>query len=227
VGSLLASDLITRCATALFDTNNAMWSQAELLTYLNEGTREIAVSQPTSTQLISTMPLVAGARQKLPPPAWLLFDVLRNMGQNGTTPGQAIRIIERRLLDTFSLTWMAGPTSSVVSSYFFDLRDQTGFFVYPPNDGTGFIEINYSQVPPPITAAQPTAVTDALDVALFNYMMFRACSKKAEYAAGPTVAAQYLALFNAALGLKAASEQASNPNASLLPATANKLQGET
>lgn len=228
MGQLLASDLIARVATTLFDTNNAQWSQPELLAYLNEGQREIAIAQPTATSVIASVPLVPGARQTLPADAWLLFDVLRNMGPApGTTPGLPIRVIARRLLDTFQPTWMIGPAASMVKSYIYDLRDQLSFFVYPPNDGTGFVEMNYSQIPTPITANEPTALSDALDTALLNYMLYRACIKRVDYAPGPTVGASYLALFNAILGIKAASEAAQNPNLALLPATADKLEGET
>lgn len=225
---ILASDLVTRASLALFDTGQVRWSQAELLTYLNEGQRVIAVAQPTTTQDVVKYPLVPGARQAIPVDGWLLIDILRNLGPAPSfAPGPAIRVISRRLLDTFAPNWTALKPVRVVQSFIYDLRDQYQFFVYPPNDGTGIVELNYSAIPAPIGLTQTISVTDALDAALFNYMLYRSCAKLFEGSPGPQMATAYLTVFNDLLGIKSGSEAQANANAALLPATANKLAGET
>jgi hypothetical protein len=216
MGTLLASDVIDRVGTALYDTNNAKWSVPELLGYLNDGQRVIAGMQPTDIQTIQIAPLIPGARQVLPLGAWMLNDVLRNMGTNGLTPGRAIRIISRRLLDAFNPLWMTGPQSAVVQSYIFDLRDQISFFVYPPSTGGVYVEVNYSGTPTPLTAeTQPINILDIMEEALFNYMMYRACGKLADYSPGPQVAAAFWSIFNEVLGVRANAEDIAIPNAEL------------
>lgn len=218
MGTLVVGDVIARVATALFDTNMAKWSQAELLGYLNDGQRVIGTMQPTGTQQIVSAPLVAGARQIIPANGWLLMDVIRNMGANGTTPGRAIRVISRRLLDGFDSFWMTGPRSAEVQGYFYDLRDQAAFFVYPPSTGGVFVEINYAVVPVPLTSmAQAITIFDVMEEALYNYMMYRACSKLSEYSPGPQVASGYWTLFNQALEVRAKVEGEVSPNDSLAP----------
>jgi hypothetical protein len=218
MGTLLASDVINRVGTALGDTNNAKWSPSELLGYLNDGERLIATLQPISAQEIAAAPLVAGARQALPRNGWMLIDIVRNLGSSGASPGRAIRIIGRRLLDAFNPLWQTALQSPVVQSYIYDLRDPLNFFVYPPSTGGVYVEINYAlTIAPLISANQPITLIDIYEEALYTYMLFRAASKLAEYAPGPEVASGYWTLFQALLTGREKAEMQINPNASLLP----------
>lgn len=227
MGTLVVKDVMARVATALFDTNNAKWSPLELLGYLNDGQRYISTLQPTG--VIASAPVVAGARQALPSDGWLLLDVLRNLGASGTTPGRAIRVISRRLLEGFNPTWMTSTPSAVVQSYIYDLRDQTNYFVYPPSTGGVFVEINYATVPPLLTSTmQAISILDVFEEALYNYMMYRACSKITEYSPGQQVASGYWTLLSEALGGKSKTESSFNPNAALEPAIpGTSIEGES
>ncbi len=228
MGTILASELIDRAATLLFDTNNVQWSRLELLGYLNAGQRAIAIVSPTSTSLIAAVQLTAGARQRIPADGWMLLDVIRNMGTTGTVAGNAVRVISRRLLAAFQPAWLAATPSAVVSNYIFDLQDQTSFFVYPPSNGTNYLEINYSQAPSDLaTETLAIGVSNALDDVLVNYMMFLACSKVVPYAPGPQIAAAYLGAFNQALGAKATAEQMNDPNFGLEKFSPSRPGGES
>lgn len=210
--------LIDKASNLLFDVTNIKWPRSEWLYWLNVGQRAIVVLQPASTNEIEVIKLVAGARQSIPTHGWLLLDVIRNMGTNGTTPGRAIRVVSRHLLDTYNPSWNTDTAAAEVRNYVFDPQDQTAFFVYPPNTGTGYIEINYSYVPQDLTSeASLVTVPDAYESALLDYMLFRACSKATDVNQAAALAANYLGSFNAFMGAKMSAEQANDPNLGLNP----------
>ena len=213
--TIVASALINRIAAQLVDINNVRWSRKSLLDWLSVGQRMIVVIAPSATNTIESVKLVAGSRQSIPAGGWMLLDILRNMGTGGATPGRAIRLVSRKLMDNFNPDWHSSTASDITYNYTFDPQDQTSFFVSPPSKGSNYIEINYSALPPALTdESQNIFVPDAYEEALTHYVMFRALSKNAEFAGGPE-ASKYLDLFNAAMGAKVSAEQANNPNLGL------------
>lgn len=215
--TILASTIIDRVAKQLVDTTNVIWARADLLDWLSVGQRLITMLQPNATNTISSVKLNAGTRQSIPSDGWLLLDILRNMGTDGSTPGSAIRIVSRKLLDAYRPTWHSDVATSAVQNYLFDLQDQTAFFVYPPSNGLNYIEINYSAIPAALASeSTPIGVPDAYEEALLHYVMYRALTKNADFAASPQ-ADSYLNLFNAVMGSKVTAEQANNPNVGLNP----------
>lgn len=226
MATISAKNLIDKAAALLFDVTNIKWPRSEWLGWFNMAQRAIVVLHPNSNNTIAVVKLQAGSRQSIPVRGWLLLDILRNMGTTGTTPGRAIRIISRRLLDAFNPTWNSDTQNSVVRNYWFDMQDQTAFFVYPPNDGTGYIELNYSNVPTDVTD-ETTLMTipDSYESAMLDYMLFRACSKATDVNQAAALAPSYLASFNAYMGSKLSSEQANNPNLGLMPMDNSNLGG--
>lgn len=214
--AILASALIDEAARLLFDTNNVKWSRRDLLGYLSDGQRLVCILQPNSSNTISAIKLVAGARQSLPANAWVLLEVIRNMGTTGTAPGRSIRLVPRSLLDTFNPNWTAEAGKSEVQNYTYDEQDIHNFFVYPPSNGTNYVEVNFSEIPAPLTSESASlGLPDVYYAALLDYVLYRACSKAVQYAPGMDVAMQHLTAFNNWLGAKVTAEQANNPNTML------------
>lgn len=215
--TILASTLIDRLSKQLLDVTNVRWARTELLGWLSVGQRLIVMLQPSATNTIVSVRLAAGTRQTIPANGWVLLDVLRNMGAAGNAPGRAIRLVSRRLMDSYNPNWHSDASSATVYNCIFDPQDQTSFFVYPPSNGTQYVELNYSAIPADLASeASPISVPDAYEEPLQHYVMFRALTKNAEWAASPT-AEQYLTLFNGAMGAKVTAEQANNPNLALGP----------
>lgn len=210
--------LINRAAIQLTDLGNIRWTRAELLGWLNDGQRQIVQIKPTSNNKTTPVKMSAGTRQLIPTDGWLLLDIIRNINASGNLPGPAVRIISRELLDAFNINWHNDPASAVVQNYVFSLEDQTAFYVYPPADGTGYLEVNYSQVPADlINEANPINVNDIFQSVLLDYMLFRACAKDAEYVGGPQLAQQYFNAFSQALESKDKAEMVNNPDLELQP----------
>jgi hypothetical protein len=212
MGTVTAQTILNKAAIQLTDIANVRWTRAELLSWLNDGMRQIVVIQPSASSTTVNVRLTTGTRQLLPSDGWLLLHIYRNMGTTGTTPGRAIRIISREVLDAFNPTWHTEIPKTEVKNYLYDVQDQLAFYVYPPNNGTGYIELNYSVQPTNLTSeSQTIPLFDIFQSALVDYILFRACSKDAEYAPGLQLAQGYLATFTAAIQAKTQSEATNNP----------------
>jgi len=218
MGTVTAKTIIDKAAIQLIDLTNVRWTRAELLSWLNDGMRQIVVIQPSASSTTVSKQLVAGTRQTIPADGWLLLSIYRNMGTNGTTPGRAIRIISREILDGFNPNWHTDKAAAEVRNYIYTDQDQTAFYIYPPNTGTQYIELNYSVQLADLTAeTQPIPIFDIFQSSLVDYILYRACSKDAEYAPGLQLAQGYLATFVSAIQGKTDAEVTNEPSQSLGP----------
>jgi hypothetical protein len=218
MGTVTAGAIIDKAVIQLIDISGVRWTRAELLKWLNDGLRQIVLMQPNAMNTPGAVQLVAGTRQLLPTGGWMLLGIYRNMGTTGTTPGRAVRIISRELLDAFNPDWHTTTASAVTKNYIYDLQDQTAYYVYPPSTGTNYLEINYSLQPTDLTSeSQAIPMFDVYQGPLLDYIMFRACTKDAEYAAGVTLGQMYLTTFSASTSVKGQSETTGSPELGLLP----------
>ena len=216
--TVLASAIINKVSKILLDQNNIKWPRAELLGYLNDGQRQIILIAPNSSNCTAVTALIAGTRQAIPADGWVLLDVYRNMGVSGTTPGRAIRIISKEIIDSFNPDWHSDVPTVAATNYVYDGQDQTAFWLYPPSTGTGHVQLNYAKVPTDITLeTQAISVNDILQTAIFDYILFRAYSKDAASPTSLQTAQGYWASFSSALGAKEKAEMANSPNLSINP----------
>lgn len=218
MGTITAKKIIDKAVLQLSDLNATRWTRAELLEWINDAQRTIVMVAPNSSNYTTVVQLQAGTRQNIPSDGWVLLDIYRNMGSTGTIPGRAIRLVSKELLDGFNPDWHSDTATSAVKNYVYDIQDQTAYWVYPPNDGTGRIQINYARLPIPCaTETDVIYVNDILQTPILDYVLYRAISKDAEYAGGAELAAGYLNAFQTALGQKASAETTNNPNQTLSP----------
>ena len=218
MGTVTAQTIINKAAIQLTDIANVRWTRAELLSWVNDGMRQIVTMQPSASSTTVSKLLTAGTRQTIPSDGWLLLQIYRNMGTTGSTAGRAIRIVSREVLDGFDPYWHTGIPKAEVKNFIYDAQDQTAFYVYPPNTGTQYIELNYSAQPTNLTTEnQVIPIFDIFQSALVDYIMFRACSKDAEYAPGLQLAQGYLATFTASVQGKAQTEATNDPINALNP----------
>jgi hypothetical protein len=218
MGTVTAGAIIDKASIQLTDIPGVRWTRAELLSWLNDGQRQIVLMQPHASNTVTSVALAAGTRQSLPANGWLLLGINCNMGTNGTTPGRAVRIISRELLDNFDPDWRTAKSAAVTKNYMYDPQDQLAYHVYPPSTGANYLQINYSKQPQDLVAETDTIdLMDVFQMPLLDYMLYRACSKDAEYAPGVQLAQTYAASFMAAVGGKEAAELKSNPTLELTP----------
>lgn len=216
--SVTAQSIIDKVRTQLIDPSGASsrWTDAELLSWVSDGQRAVVAYTAGASSITYVHTLVAGTKQIIPANGHQLLTVIRNMAADGVTPARATRIVTRDILDSQNPNWHTASSSSVVQNYVFDLQEPRKFYVYPPNTGTGKVEIVYSVMPQELTSGSDELVLQEIyQTALFDYVMFRAHQKDSDFAAGQAVAQNYLQLFLSYITQNEQGELSNNPNLQL------------
>ena len=209
---MLASDIISRARTILNDVDGVRWLDTELLNWINDGQRLIALVRPDSSVSNTTVTLVAGTKQTIPADGLRLLDVTRNIGANGAG-GRVCRNVDRDVLDTQNINWHSEAQMDVVKNFVYDNRDPKTFYVYPPATTSAKLEIIYSKNPTNcVDTASTLAVADIYADPLLNYVLYRAYSKDAEFAQNSNLSSGYLATFQGMLGIKTKVDAAYSPD---------------
>lgn len=195
MGTQTASSIINKAAIVLFDVNNTKWSRAELLGWLNDAQRALVALVPEASSKTTSVKMVAGARQTLPADAYMLLEISRNMGANGTTPGRVPRRIDRALLDESSPDWASASQTAAITAYMYNMRDRLAYYVNPPSDASFYLEVIYSAHPPTLVETDTVLVADIFVPALLDYLLWRANSKSAPFAGGFEVGQAYYKSF--------------------------------
>lgn len=217
MATVTVNSLIEKASRIIQDQSNIRWPQAEWLADLNDAQREVVLYKPQASVKNVSVPLTAGqTKQTLPSDAIQLIAVTRNMGANGTTPGSAIRITSREVLDAQVPNWHADANAGSIKHYCFDPRDQKTYYVYPKAPATAWnVEAVYSAAPTDCALGGTIQIDDIYANALLNLMLYRAYSKDAEYAQNAQLAAAYYQAALASLGVKGQNEVSQNPNNTL------------
>lgn len=191
MATLTANALINRAAKLLQDETHVRWPRTELLDWLNDGQRVIALMLPdayttmgavtASSAKQTTFDLATNAPTST---AVRLVDVLHNTGGNQ----RAVRQIDRSVLDTQYPNWRNDTAGTEAKHFAFDKRNPKVFYLYPPLSSGAGVQVVYSAAPAALTVASESSVeTIALDdvygSALVDFMVYRAYLKDAEYAA--------------------------------------------
>ncbi len=200
------SEILNRVAIILQDTTKVRWPDDELLAWLNDGQREIALHKPNSCVKTIDHSLTSGTKQTLPADAISLGKVVRNSG------GPAVRLVTRSVLDDQIPNWHDPRLASAqVKHYVYDEMNPTVFYVYPPASG-GSVELFYFANPTDCSVGGNLSVADIYASVLVDYVLFRAYSKDVEYAVNPGFADAARARYLSALQGKAAAEAVTDPN---------------
>lgn len=217
---MTVNDVVTRATFLLNDVGNAAagvaantrWTQPEMIDWVSDAQRQIVLMKPDASSTVKFMAPVAGTRQSLPSDGWLLLSINRNAS------GRAIRQVDRKILDAQNPNWHADPAQAVAWNYTYDANDQYAFYVYPPNDGTGSIELNYSVMPAQMVALTDTLLLDTIYLTpMVDYVCFRALSKDAEFAGGASLASNFFNAFINAIGQRTTVEKMASPDATFSP----------
>jgi hypothetical protein len=216
--------LVNRAQVILQDTVDpgVRWPVLELQDWLNDSYREIVNARPDANSQSGSFTCAAGTRQVLTTrfaSALRLIDVVRNIA--ATSAKKAVRLLDRAVLDDQRRGWH-GETGKVDIEYFmFDPRLPREFLVYPPATTSAELEVVYSLVPEShtLTEAELTSAPSSATIKLvdsyanimLDYMLYRAYSKDAEYAANAQRALAHFQAMQNALGIKTQSDISANP----------------
>ena len=215
-----AGELITRVAKALQDPEYTRWTMKEMLEWLSEA--QIAVARtPGAYPVVKHAPLKKGTRQILPEDAWSLLTITRNFDEEGT-PLYPVRIVPRVLLDACEPDWHRQAETPIVENYIYDDRTPKEVYVYPPNDGTGIVELIYCGIPAPIESMETELVVDDTYIPpLVDYLLYRANAKETDYASGVQSAAAFFSAYQQELSAAVTARGVITPNAALAGGSVN------
>lgn len=204
--------------TADEDASLRRWSDAELLMWLSDGQRVMSTLKPDVCQKIEAVQLALGTRQSLPSDGISLISIIRNMGRDGETPGRAIRLVKREIMDSQNPDWHGEAKRFEIRQYIYDPMDQNTFYVYPPSNGQGYVDAHFNYVPADVDETTDNlSILDNYIPALIDYVLYRAYSKDSDFAGGVNQAKAYLETFMLMMGAGKQAELETNPNVKLAP----------
>lgn len=227
--ALAAKSIIKRCIDILQDSTSVRWPTEELVRYLNDGQREVALYRPDALVRNITASLVAGTRQTLPgTDGSKLIEIIRN---NTTNSKKSMRLVNREILDAQTPGWHDITGQQELLHYMYDPRDPTVYYVYPPALTTSKVDLVYSVYPldiaEPIAGSLYSDVSGTLDVPdiygniIQDYIMYRAYTKDSEYAGNAQRAQAHYGAFANAIGLEISATIQVGPKSPNNPNTAS------
>ncbi len=215
-------EVIKRVEDVLQDSN-VRWPRVELQNWLNESYLQIALLRPDASSKTGTLTCVAGSRQTITSgfsTALRLLDVVRNLASSSDK--KVVRLIDRSVLDDQRPAWHTDTASVNIQNYTFDVRQPKEFFVFPPATTSAQLEVVYADLPGShslsASALDPTGSnTDVIKVddtylsVITDWILYRAFSKDAEFAANAARAGAHYQTFMSSIGNKTQSDVGSSP----------------
>jgi hypothetical protein len=152
--------LIDQAEEILQDAGNDAWGESDLVKWYNHAASQAVTLEDKANTVIEPVKLAAGTLQYIPARGLKFLRVTRNMGTDGKTAGEAVTFCTLAVLETWNRNWNTA-TASVAIIHYMPHTD-TAWYCYPPSDGTGYVEEQFSQVPPVIVWDEDGAWENAL-----------------------------------------------------------------
>ena len=218
--AVTVQSVIDRVQTTLQDTTGVRWPVvSELVLWINDAQREIALLKPDASAKNETVTLVTGTKQTIPSGGNRLLRAVRNMSaaSNGTGK-RSVRLVSREVLDAQTPDWH-DPTvtgdaahTSIIKHYIYDEANPRNFYVYPGVSGNSYLEIIYSANPSAVAQSDNLDIPDIYANAVMNYVLYMAYMKDAEYAGNSQRAANHYQIFTASVTGKGQVDAITTPN---------------
>lgn len=218
--AVTVQSVIDRAQTVLQDTTGVRWPVVgELVLWINDAQREIALLKPDSSATNATVTLVTGTKQDIPSGGNRLLRVVRNMSAASNGVGKrSVRVVDREVLDAQTPDWH-DPTvtgdaahTTVVKHYIYDDSNPRNFYVYPGVAGNAYLEIIYSSNPAAVAQSANLSIPDIFANAVMNYVLYMAYMKDAEYAGNAERATNHYNLFTNSVMGKGVIDSGTSPN---------------
>lgn len=205
--TVAAAAIVLDAQTILFDPDGTRWPATELVKYLDLAQLKIVEARPDQYARIREVTLAVGFRQRLDDDIYALLDIPNN------ATGQYKRITKTDMaqLDMVLPGWRKRAGTQEIVHFMHNLNEPRNFYVYPPAVATSKVEMLAAEYPPLLpTPGGPKASSVTGDIALgdkwrdalFNFVMFKAYLKDAEFGGNPALAAAYKDLFIQATGVE-------------------------
>lgn len=182
MGTMLVRTLIAQASKYLNDQTNVNWDKATLLDWLNLSESGIILMKPDAYSETSTLQLSPGTIQEKPGNAVMMGRLLRNMGQDGVTPGSVITEILLNVMDK-NMSWHTDAPSTFVKHFIRIPGSNDKYYVWPPVHPVTqvYVEAVYPATPTPITVVDWDTGVETINLPdiyinpLLQLLLFRAC----------------------------------------------------
>lgn len=228
------------------------WPEAQTVMWLDDAQMAVWKFLPLSASRVDAIKLKPGTLQSIesiavadckpsvggapttPVLGTQLLHLVNNMGADGVTPGRAIRLTSRELMDGQSPDWHT-VTRPLVDCFMFEPETPRHFYVTPgvPADVPVWVRAAYTAQPAKIpntgtpgselykweggTSTTLISIGDEHIDDLVNYVMARSWMRNSQNAGDPQKAASFGGAFLNSLNSKVAAITGNNPNLKKLP----------
>lgn len=172
--------ILARAGRQLQDAGFTRWTTAALLDYLNVVVRRVKFLLPDLFAEYSTVQLTAEQAEQDVPDAVLRFvEVVRNMGDDGQSPGDMIRVVDKRTLDAYTPSWRHRHGYRVVE---WCPGGERQYLVNPPPMTAIYVEIRAVPTPAALTNAnnEDVPLPDRYESALLHGVLAAAFAEDVE-----------------------------------------------
>jgi len=218
--AVTVQSVIDRVQTVLQDTTGVRWPVVnELVLWINDAQREVALMKPDASAVNETVTLTTGTKQSIPTTGNRLLKVVRNMSAaSGGTGKRSVRLVDAEVLNSQTPDWH-DPTVSgdaahtnIVKHYVYEEANPRNYYVYPGVSGSAYLEIIYSSNPTTVAQSGNLSIPDIFANAVMNYVLYMAYMKDAEIAGNADRANSHYQLFTASVAGKGQLDAVTNPN---------------
>lgn len=190
------------------DEDERHWTETRLVEHYNTVQRRIVSMAPDAYVVREAILLASGSQQTIPANGIVLIDIIRNMGTDGETPGEAVTLASLQAVQAFDRNWSTETAAEVILNYMPDSIDKQAFWTYPPSDGTGYVLAEFSKVPDQVVWDEDgdweyeiVIVDNKYVDALMFGIMERAYMKDSDYPGNAEREAHYGAKFTEAMNI--------------------------
>lgn len=155
--SFTVSSVLDKAYIFLEDPLKTRFTEATLISFLNDGLKQLIVVDTGANPKYTIKALALGAKQTISSNALYLLDILYNTNADGTLQGKAPLRVKKATLDFTNPRWTQTTKQDTVMYYSYELEDASTFYVYPPNTGDGYLFLKEAQF-----ISEMTATTDSI-----------------------------------------------------------------
>lgn len=215
---MLASEIIYEVLEDLQEKdveNPVRWSHAKMMKYLTAAMRQVVLMRPDANAVIESYELAEGkTKQSIPADATQFLGIIRNMGDDGATPGLPVTVVDRESLDAVNSAWHTEDIATSIDHYTYNEKVPEVFFVTPRPGADVYVEIECSKPPTTVAALdQELDLSDVWSEPLREYVMYRAFWQNKSSQRDMSKANEHLSRFYLLLGEETKARLVFSPNA--------------
>jgi len=211
--------LITELGAEMADPSYRRWTPVDWLAYYNDAIRALRLVKPEAVSKRDVWKLTANeTSQSLPADGYQLLGpgLVRNMGDDGATPGRSITVANYDDIARLDRTWHSTVGKTIIRHFCYNDQDKNHFWVYPRVHATVAVWVDgfYSFIPPDSMdpANDDLPVFDSYAHPVKLWMRYRAFLKNRESTTSMAAAQRAVSEFYSLFGIKYKADAIASPN---------------